>query len=182
MQDIVELQLLDTEDGSYNGVCTTKKSKQRKRKDYMVDEDGQVGAREKLAKRVLLSLTRPSYVLGLVPKPLRVEHRARLRYLLRRLINQHHWAAASGVLSVYLKGTLNDTSPFRNRLKFWALLELLKHVGNLSINPTRIKNLYDIWSKNIGSMKTWPVGVCFRNLPSPLPQMLYHGYLYVKCL
>nr|KYP35376.1 hypothetical protein KK1_043594 [Cajanus cajan] len=25
------------------------------------------------------------------------------------------------------------------------------------MNPTRMKNLYDIWSKKIGSMKTWPV-------------------------
>ncbi|KAL5132504.1 hypothetical protein HKD37_12G035161 [Glycine soja] len=154
----MEDDLLDTEDRNNNGSSTAKKSKQRrKRKEYMVDEDGQVGAREKLAKRILLSLTRPSYVLGLGPKPLRVEHRARLRYLLRRLVSQHHWVAASGVLSVYLKGTLDDTSPYRNRLKFWVLLELLKHVENHSINPTRIKNLYDIWSKKIGSMKTWPV-------------------------
>ncbi|KAL2589542.1 hypothetical protein GLYMA_13G272600v4 [Glycine max] len=146
------------EDGNNSGGSTAKKLKQRrKRKDYLVDKDGQVGEREKLAKRILLSLTRPSYVLGLGPKPLRVEHRARLRYLLRRLVNQHHWVAASGVLSAYLKGTLDDASPYTNRLKFWVLLELLKRVENHSINPTRIKNLYDIWSKKIGSMKTWPV-------------------------
>ncbi|RDY02384.1 hypothetical protein CR513_14158, partial [Mucuna pruriens] len=157
----MEVDLSDTEDGNNNGGSVRKKPKQqRKRKEYMVDEDGQVGAREKLAKRILLSLTRPSYVMGLGPKPLRVEHRTRLRYLLRRLVNQHHWVAASGVLSAYLKGTLNDTSPFKNRLKFWVLLELLKHVENHSINPTKIKNLYDIWSKKIGSMKTWPVEIC----------------------
>ena len=91
----MEDDLLDTEDRNNNGSSTAKKSKQRrKRKEYMVDEDGQVGAR--------------------------VEHRARLRYLLRRLVNQHHWVAASGVLSAYLKGTLDDNSPYRNRLKFWV--------------------------------------------------------------
>ncbi|KAG4383148.1 hypothetical protein GLYMA_13G009900v4 [Glycine max] len=50
---------------------------------------------------------------------------------------------------------LNDSSVSPWRYK--ALLELLKHVENHSINTTRIKNLYDIWSKKIGSMKTWPV-------------------------
>ncbi|KAG5010405.1 hypothetical protein JHK87_018920 [Glycine soja] len=35
-----------------------------------------------------------------------------------------------------------------------VLLELLKHVENHSINTTQIKNLYDIWSKENGSMKT----------------------------
>ncbi|KAJ1423149.1 TAF RNA polymerase I subunit A [Sesbania bispinosa] len=147
----------DIEAENNNGGATTKKSKHRKRKEYMHDDVGYVASREKLAKRILLSLTKPSYVLGLGPKPLRSEHRTRLRYLLRRLVKQHHWVEASGVLSAYLKGTLNDASPLRNRFKFWALLEILKHEENRSINPTRIKNLYDIWSKKIGSMKNWPV-------------------------
>ncbi|XP_027342750.1 uncharacterized protein LOC113855340 [Abrus precatorius] len=153
----MDVDVLDTEDGNNNGASTAKKPKQRKRKEHKVGDDGHVAAREKLAKRILLSLTRPSYVLGLGPKPLRWEHRTRLRYLLRRLVNQHDWVSASGVVSAYLKGTLNDTSPFGNRLKYWVLLELLKHVQNHSINTTRIKNLYDIWSKKIGSMKTWPI-------------------------
>jgi len=116
----MEVDLSDTEPETINGGSTAKKSKQRKRKSFMVDEEGQMGSREKLAKKILLSLTRPSYVMGLGPKPLRKEHRTRLRYLLRRLVNQHHWVAASGVLSAYMKGTVNDTSPFRNRLKFWV--------------------------------------------------------------
>ncbi|BAT92616.1 uncharacterized protein HKW66_Vig0241200 [Vigna angularis] len=153
----METDLSDAEPGTINDGSMAKKSKQRKRKSFMVDEEGQMGSGEKLAKKILLSLTRPSYVLGLGPKPLRKEHRTRLRYLLRRLVNQHHWVEASGVLSAYIKGTLNETSPFRNRLKFWVLMELLNRVKNNSINPTRIKNLYDIWSKKIGSMKTWPL-------------------------
>ncbi|XP_061358213.1 uncharacterized protein LOC133302456 isoform X2 [Gastrolobium bilobum] len=145
------------EDDNNNGGATTRRSKHRKRKEYKLDDDGHVAAREKLAKRILLSLAKPSYVLGLAPKPLRSEHRTRLRYLLQRLVKQHNWVEASGVLSAYLKGTVNDTSPFRNRLKFSVLLELLKHVESHSINPSRIKNIYDIWSKKIGSMKSWPV-------------------------
>ncbi|KAH1214768.1 hypothetical protein GmHk_13G036055 [Glycine max] len=150
----MEVDMWDTEDDTK--VVKKSKQKQRKRK---VEKDGK---REKEAKRIFLSLTKPLLVLGLDPKPLRLEHRARLRHLLRRLVNRQQWVAASGVLSAYMKGTLNDTSPHTNRLKFWlvseqALLELLKHVENHSINTTRIKNLYDIWSKKIGSMKTWPV-------------------------
>ncbi|XP_014498820.1 uncharacterized protein LOC106759939 [Vigna radiata var. radiata] len=153
----MEIDLSEAEPEIINDGFTAKKSKQRKRKSFMVEEEGQMGSREKLAKKILLSLTRPSYVLGLGPKPLRKEHRMRLRYLLRRLVNQHQWVEASGVLSVYMKGTLNETSPLRNRLKFWVLMELLNRVKNNSTNPTRIKNLYDIWSKKIGSMKTWPL-------------------------
>lgn len=117
----MEVEASDVEDENNNGGGTRKKPTQRrKRKEYMHDEEGHVAAREKMAKRILLSLTRPSYVLGLCPKPLRSEHRTRLRYLLRRLVKQHNWVGASGVLSAYLEGTVNDTSPFRNRFKFWV--------------------------------------------------------------
>ncbi|KAK7335107.1 hypothetical protein VNO80_26878 [Phaseolus coccineus] len=186
----MEVDLLDTEPGTINEGSIVKKSKQRKRKNFTVDEEGQMGSREKLAKRILLSLTRPSYVMGLGPKPLRKEHRTRLHYLLRRLVNQHHWVAASGVLSAYMKGTLNDTSPFRNRLKFWVLMELLKHMKNNSINPTRIKNLYDIWWKKIGSMKTWPLQVVtvsdlqlvLKCLKLPIKYSTNNTFLFLLCL
>jgi len=125
----------DTELETVNGGSTAKKSKQRKRKNLMEEEEGQMGPREKLAKKILLSLTRPSYVMALSPKPLRKEHRTRLRYLLRRLVNQHHWVEASGVLSAYMKGTLNDTSPFGNRVKFWVPFSvfalIICEIGNL---------------------------------------------------
>ncbi|XP_057435132.1 uncharacterized protein LOC130727876 [Lotus japonicus] len=153
----MDVDASDIEDENNNDNAATKKSKHRKRKEYMHDDDGHVAARKKLAERILLSLTRPSYIIGLGPKPLRLENRTRLCYLLRRLVKQHHWVEASGVLSAYMKGTLNDTSPFKNRFKFWVLLELLKHVENQSINPMQIKNLYDIWSKKIGSIKNWPI-------------------------
>ncbi|GAU29662.1 hypothetical protein TSUD_53140 [Trifolium subterraneum] len=124
---------------------------------YKHDDTSQLSARKKKEMRIRLSLTRPSYVLGLCTKSLRAEHRKRLHYLVRKLVNRHDWVGASGVMSVYLKGTVNDTSPLKNRFKFWVLLELLKHLENHSMNSTRIRNLYDIWAKKIGSMKTWPL-------------------------
>ncbi|WJX68513.1 hypothetical protein P8452_52873 [Trifolium repens] len=144
-----------------NGYATPKKStpgsKRKAAAAYKHDDTSQLSARKKKEMRIRLSLTRPSYVLGLCTKPLRSEHRRRLHYLLRKLVNQHDWVGASGVMSVYLKGTVNDTSPLKNRFKFWVLLELLKHVEDHSRNSTRIRNLYDIWAKKIGSMKTWPL-------------------------
>lgn len=149
----MEVEALDIIQADTN-ITPTKPTPRRKRKD---DANHQLSARKKKEMRIRLSLTRPSYVLRLCPKPLRTEHRRRLQYLLRRLVNQQDWVAASGVLSVYLKGTVNDASPNNNRFKFWVLLELIKHVKNYYMNPTRITNLYDIWSKKIGLMKTWPV-------------------------
>uniref|UniRef100_A0A3Q7XHK2 Uncharacterized protein LOC101507338 n=2 Tax=Cicer arietinum TaxID=3827 RepID=A0A3Q7XHK2_CICAR len=160
--DALPITEYDNNNGINNGIVIPTKStpRRRKRNEYMHEDATHLAARKKKEMRIRLSLTRPSYVLGLSPKPLRSEHRRRLRYLLRRFVNQHDWVGASGVLSVYLKGTVNDTSPLKNRFKFWVLLELLKHVENhsiSSINSTRIRNLYDIWSKKIGPMKTWPV-------------------------
>ncbi|KAI4322983.1 hypothetical protein L6164_022628 [Bauhinia variegata] len=129
----------------------------RKRKLYGVTDAESAAVRERLVKRIILSLTKPSYVLGQGPNNLRTENRLRLRYLLRRLVKQHNWVEASGVLSAYLKGTVKDKSPFKNRFKYSVLLELLKHVGNDYINPTRIANLYDVWMKKNGSMRDWPV-------------------------
>ncbi|MED6157669.1 hypothetical protein PIB30_025447 [Stylosanthes scabra] len=136
-----------------NNNGTISNSKDRKR----LNDDSPMVARKKLAKRILLSLTNPSHVLKLGPKPLRLDFCTMLQFLLRRLVKEHDWVSASGVLSAYLKGTLNDKSPYRSCLKFSALLELLKQMENSHINPTRMKNLYDIWSKNIGSMKSWPI-------------------------
>ncbi|XP_050882960.1 uncharacterized protein LOC127086273 isoform X2 [Lathyrus oleraceus] len=151
----------DSNNGSRGG--TTKKSTPLgKRKAYMHDDTSQLSERKKKEMRIRLSLTKPSYVLALCSKPFRSEHRRRLQYLLRRLVNQQDWVGASGVISVYLKGTIKDSSILKNRFKFWALLEILKHVGNHSMNSKRITNLYDVWSKKIGSlkiqsMKTWAV-------------------------
>ncbi|XP_019443903.1 PREDICTED: uncharacterized protein LOC109348123 [Lupinus angustifolius] len=135
------------------------KSKPRKRKSRFIhhDDDGYAVARDNQAKRTLYSLTKPSCVLALRPNHLRTEHRVRLHFLLRRLVKRHQWVAACDVLKAYMKGTVNDRSPLRNRFKYSVLLQLLKHVEKKDVNSTRIQNIYDIWSKKIGSMKIWPV-------------------------
>ncbi|KAK4255856.1 hypothetical protein QN277_008795 [Acacia crassicarpa] len=129
----------------------------RKRKSKGVAHDDPMAEEEKLVKRIILSLTKPSYVLGLCPGKLRTENQSRLRVILQRLMKQRNWVEASGLLSVYLQATVKENSPFDNQFKFWVLLELLKHVENNRVNPTRIKNIYDVWMRKNGSMKYWPV-------------------------
>ncbi|KAJ7981793.1 TAF RNA polymerase I subunit A [Quillaja saponaria] len=134
-----------------------KDTKLRKRKLNKLIDDSHVSLRSKLIKRIILSLTKPSYVLGKGPKAFRSENRARLSYLLRRLVVQQNWTEASGVLSRYLQGTIKDKSPTKNRFKYSILLELLKHIDNNHINTARIKNIYDVWMRKNGSMKDWPI-------------------------
>ncbi|KAF8402415.1 hypothetical protein HHK36_013370 [Tetracentron sinense] len=106
-------------------------------------------------KRVCLSLFKPSYTPGL--NNVRTEHRGRLRRLLNKLVRQHNWKEASGILSVLLKGTCNENSPVNNRRKYWVTMELLKQTERNHINPAKIKHIYEIWMRKIGSMKNWPV-------------------------
>ncbi|XP_030445975.2 uncharacterized protein LOC115668705 [Syzygium oleosum] len=105
----------------------------------------------RLLKRIMLSLTKPSYVLGLGGGSLRSENRRRLYRLLRRLARRHSWAEASGVLSVLLKGTRKDRCPEHNRLKYSVLMEVLEH-----IEAKHIKRIYDIWMARIGSKRNCP--------------------------
>ncbi|XP_056167497.1 uncharacterized protein LOC115663958 [Syzygium oleosum] len=105
----------------------------------------------RLLKRIMLSLTKPSYVLGLGGGSLRSENRRRLYRLLRRLARRHDWAEASGVLSVLLKGTRKDRCPEHNRLKYSVLMEVLQH-----IEAKCIKRIYDIWMARIGSKRNCP--------------------------
>lgn len=111
---MVEVQTAGIED---NGG----RAKNRKRKlNKMIDKGHGIPA--KLMKRIVLSFTKPSSVLGLFPrigsKIVRWENRVRLCYLLRRLARQNNWIELSGVLSMFLKGTCRDRSPMNNRLKY----------------------------------------------------------------
>ncbi|KAL6976125.1 hypothetical protein U1Q18_024916 [Sarracenia purpurea var. burkii] len=108
-------------------------------------------------KRIVLSLTRPSYTLTTGSENVRVKNRAGLRRLLSRLVRRHNWEEASGVLSVLLKGTGSEKSPMRNRTKYWLAMELLKHIKSDPINSTKIQHVYEIWMKRIGSMDNWPI-------------------------
>ena len=92
----------------------------RKRKSKGVAYYDPMAEEEKLVKRIILSLTRPSYVLGLCPDRLRPKNQCILRGLVQRLMSQRSWVEASGVLSVYMQATLNERSPFENQFKFWV--------------------------------------------------------------
>ncbi|KAF3440579.1 hypothetical protein FNV43_RR18863 [Rhamnella rubrinervis] len=132
------------------------RNRKRKSSSTMVD-DGTGAIPARLVKRVVLSLTKPSYVLGLGSKTVRAENRVRLGHLLRRLMRRHNWTEASGVLSVFLKGTCKDRSTMTNRFKYSVLMELLEHIGGDHFNSTRIKNIYYVWMRKVGSMKDRPV-------------------------
>ncbi|KAH7543985.1 hypothetical protein JRO89_XS15G0077000 [Xanthoceras sorbifolium] len=133
--------------------------KTRKRRLSTMMDEGHIQIPEKSYKKIILSLMKPSYLLrlGLGSKNIRSENRKRLHYLLHKLVRQRNWADASGVLSVLLKGTSKEKSPIANRLKYTVSMELLKHVESEQINPIRIKNVYDIWMKRIGSVKDSPL-------------------------
>lgn len=83
----------------------------------MVD-DGTGAVPARLVKRIVLSLTKPSYILGIGSETIRAENRVRLSLLLCRLMRQHNWTEASGVLSVLLKATCKDRLPTTNRFKY----------------------------------------------------------------
>ncbi|XP_030549815.1 uncharacterized protein LOC115754785 [Rhodamnia argentea] len=133
------------------------KEESRKRKSRAnVEADGRaagLAGDRRLAKRIILSLTKPSYVLGLGGGNLRSEHRRRLDRLLRKLVRQHNWAEASGVLSVLLKGMCRDRCPEHNRLKYSVLMEVLEHIEANCIKSNRIKQIYDNWTRRIGSKR-----------------------------
>ncbi|KAK6229355.1 hypothetical protein SCA6_018306 [Theobroma cacao] len=107
--------------------------------------------KRKLDKRMILSLTRPSYLLNLGGLHIRWENRQRLCYLLEKLVKQHNWAEASGVLSLLLKGTSRDRSADLNRLKCWASVRLLKHIEGDNVDVRRIRDIYEIWMSRIRS-------------------------------
>lgn len=110
-------------------------------------------------KGIILSVTKPSYTLkrGIGKsrygyENLRWDNRNRLRHLLQQLVRRHNWDEASGVLSVLLKGTGKEKSIWKNRTKYWAAVELLKHIKGDSINSRKVQNIYEIWMKKIGPM------------------------------
>lgn len=87
---------------------------------------------------------------------LRSRHRKKLRLLLRKLMLQHNWIEASGVLSVLIKGTVREKSIPRNRFKYSATLELLQKTKGDALRLREVQNVYDLWMKKLGSTKGWP--------------------------
>ncbi|KAL6283517.1 hypothetical protein ACE6H2_014446 [Prunus campanulata] len=138
-----------------------KPSKQNNRKRKLTDDEEAHTAIPphilKLLKRIVLSLSKPSYLLGVGSTRPRAEHRTRLNKLLRKLVKQHNWVEASGVLSVLLKSGRKDRSPVNNRFKYWVLMEMLEHLGSEYSKEYRIKDVYKVWeSRNgIGSVQSF---------------------------
>ncbi|CAN6555255.1 unnamed protein product [Malus baccata var. baccata] len=97
---------------------------------------------QKLLKRIVLSLSKPSYLLGVGSTRPRAEHRARLTKLMRKLVKQRNWVEASGVLSVLLEGSQKDRSPANNRFKYWVLMEMLEHLDS---NAYKVMEAYAVW-------------------------------------
>ncbi|KAJ6375290.1 hypothetical protein OIU77_000303 [Salix suchowensis] len=131
-----------------------KKSKKRKRRSHcstMVANDCHITKLEKSYTRVMLSLTKPSYLLGLGSNFIRHENRMRLFHLLQKLVRQHNWKEAAGVLSVFLKATRKDKSPILNRFKYTVLLDLLKHIEGDDVSLSAISGIYDTWMARIGT-------------------------------
>ncbi|KAI9075360.1 hypothetical protein K1719_042672 [Acacia pycnantha] len=129
----------------------------RKRKSRRVDHMNPMAKQKKLGKRIISSLTKPSYIQRLRSNKLRSQHHDILLKLLHKLVNRQNWVEASGVLSVYLRATVKETSPFENRFKYLVLLRLLKHVEKSNIKPRRIRNIYEIWMAKNGQLKDEPM-------------------------
>ncbi|KAL4589043.1 hypothetical protein LXL04_001945 [Taraxacum kok-saghyz] len=129
-----------------------KKRKRTNENPQKIDDAIAVASsRKRNIKGIILSVTKPSYILkkglGREIRSLRLEHRNRLRYLLRQLIRRQNWDEASGVLSLLLKGTHKDNGLSTNRTKYWATLELIQHMVSEKSKPRKIRHVFDIWMK-----------------------------------
>ncbi|XP_004251881.1 uncharacterized protein [Solanum lycopersicum] len=145
----------------------SKARKSRTRKRNNAEDDYNCGINPSTEARrinsVILANTKPSFCLkrgiGSLHKDhrsLQSEHRRRLRRLLEKLMRQHKYAEASGVLSVLLKGTTKESAVFKTRTKFMAILELIEHIKGDTISSKRIQDIYELWMKKLGPMKNRP--------------------------
>ncbi|XP_065873937.1 uncharacterized protein [Euphorbia lathyris] len=125
----------------------TNKSKKRTRNSH---NECYITQQENAYKRVISSVTRPSYLLALGSDKMRPKNRVRLCHLLKKLMRQHNRAEASGVLSILLKGTCKDKGSRMNRFKYSVSMELLKHIECNDVELTSIDKLYDTWMTRIG--------------------------------
>ncbi|XP_059661469.1 uncharacterized protein LOC132307663 [Cornus florida] len=148
---MMEDSIMEVE-GDMKKVKTARMTIQRR-----IDNGHNIPTPDSFIKRIILSITKPSYTLQRLPiRSLRFENRCRLRRLLHRLVRRHNWKEASGVLSMLLKGTGKDKSPARNR-KYMVAMKLLKHIKSDNLKATKIQSVYDVWLKKIGWMKNWPL-------------------------
>lgn len=100
----------------------------------------------KPVKRVRFQRPNRHYILG--------ENRRILCDLLGKLLREHNWKEASGVLSTLMRGTSLNSLPVLTRKKFWAAMEILSRNASTRLNPTKIKNIYDIWASKDACSKS----------------------------
>lgn len=117
-------------------------------------------------KGAIRAVTTPSYCLEMGignlnrdGESLRYHHRKKLWLLLKKLMRMQNWAEASGVLSVLLRGTAKEKSISRNRIKYFATLELLQRIKGDNINKRRMQAVYDLWMMRLGPMRMRPAEV-----------------------
>ncbi|XP_043701187.1 uncharacterized protein LOC122651738 isoform X2 [Telopea speciosissima] len=143
MSESVETESKDIAEQNNNG----------KRKIQRKVNEGCNPAVERPLKKTCVSFTKPSYIPRL--NNVRTENCGRITHLTGKLMRQHNWKEASGTLSVALKGTCKETSPVKNRIKYTAVMELLKRLDNNHLSLAKIKHIYEIWMRKNRSMKNW---------------------------
>ncbi|KFK32448.1 hypothetical protein AALP_AA6G243300 [Arabis alpina] len=81
---------------------------------------------------------------------IRSEYLIKLPQILRELLRQRKWNYASRTLSVLMQGTIGDSSPGLNRLKYEAQIQILSHLQPNKNKAKEIGNIYDTWIGKIG--------------------------------
>ncbi|VYS48957.1 unnamed protein product [Arabidopsis thaliana] len=120
------------------------KAKRRRVSSSEIDSDTQKYKRSQRCR------AKPSYLLCIGPKSSRSEYLNRLPGLLRELLRNRHWNDASRVLSVLMKGTINDPCPKMNRLKYEAHIQIVSHSETNKNKADEIGRIYDTWIGQIG--------------------------------
>ncbi|KAK1389283.1 TAF RNA polymerase I subunit A [Heracleum sosnowskyi] len=140
-------------------ISSVKPKSRRPRKSKKAQE---IDSKKRALKGIELAITRPSYNLqrglGILTtdlKSLRGLHRNRLSGFLRKLMRRHNWDEVSGVLSVLLKSSCKDRSPSRNRTKYLAALELLKHTDSESNVQKNYQHVFDTWMRKLSISRGW---------------------------
>uniref|UniRef100_A0A7N0ZR57 Uncharacterized protein n=1 Tax=Kalanchoe fedtschenkoi TaxID=63787 RepID=A0A7N0ZR57_KALFE len=111
-----------------------------------------VARRMRMIKHIVMSLTTPSYVLGLGNQKVRAHNRSKLFSVLRKLVRQQNWKEASGVLSLVLRATSKDMCPRNNRLKYWTAMELVKRCKRDRV--VEIDRFFNVWMKKFKNSTT----------------------------
>nr|XP_011460754.1 PREDICTED: uncharacterized protein LOC105350432 isoform X1 [Fragaria vesca subsp. vesca] len=126
------------------------------RKRKFTGDGAQAAASSRLLNRIVLSLSKPSTLLGIGATRPRTLHRAKLENLLRKLVRHHSWVDAAGVLSVLLGGRAGETSPANNRFMYWVMMEMVERLSEEDLDELLpgsyskemwIKNVFEVWEK-----------------------------------